>query len=60
MMKAAGISETSANFNFTVRRNKPEGSHLQTRRSDNFTVTFCCLCRIFMCVVQKAVSRNTY
>jgi hypothetical protein len=35
MMEAASTSETSVNFYRTTRRNKPEDSHLYTRRREN-------------------------
>jgi hypothetical protein len=35
MIEAASISETSANFYQTTRRNNPENSHLHTRRREN-------------------------
>jgi hypothetical protein len=36
MMEAANISETSADFHQTTRRNNPEDSHLLSLRRDNF------------------------
>jgi hypothetical protein len=39
-MKAAGISETSINFYQTMRRCKPEDSHLHTRRRENLRSHF--------------------
>jgi hypothetical protein len=35
MMEAASTSETSVNFQQTFRRNRPEDSHLHTRRREN-------------------------
>jgi hypothetical protein len=35
MMQAASASETSVNFYQTAWRNKPEDSHLHTRRREN-------------------------
>jgi hypothetical protein len=35
MMKAASTSETTVTFYQTTRHNKPEDSHLHTRRSQN-------------------------
>jgi hypothetical protein len=35
MMEAVSISETSANFYQTTRRNNPEDSHLDSRRREN-------------------------
>jgi hypothetical protein len=35
MMEAANTSETLVNFYQTTRRNKPEDSHLHTRRREN-------------------------
>jgi hypothetical protein len=35
MMKAVSVCETSVSFYQTKRRNIPEGSHFNTRRSEN-------------------------
>jgi hypothetical protein len=43
MMETASISESSANFYQTTRRNNTEDSHLHTRRRENLKSRYFCL-----------------